>query len=305
MSISQGSKFANLAWGFDSGGSSTGLDDADVVIVDLKVSAATVAAHQSAGRTVVCYVSMGTLEEFRADVIADYDSWLDVSVGAIAGWEDELWLDISIPELRTLLVPRFEEAASKGCDAIEPDNVDCALNFEDCGSRLLNSNGQAEANAAQIAFNIFLADTAHDNGLLVALKNTPDFVSDLVGDFDFVITENCVGFCECEEYEPFLLAGKAVVSFEYTPVADQYCAGDTLGPGMDSDEYFFSLYCAGNGDTCTVGTWDTCYVKLSELNNDGDNCPSLELTEGGAGALKASLGLPLLAFTLLRALWRH
>ncbi len=57
--------------------------------------------------------------------------------------------------------------------------------------------------ADQIAYNKFLADTAHSMGLAAGLKNDVDQLGDLVASFDFAINEQCNMYSECGTYAPF------------------------------------------------------------------------------------------------------
>ena len=49
----------------------------------------------------------------------------------------------------------------------------------------------------------------------IALKNDPEQVPRLVGDFDFAVVEECFEYDECDKFSPFVQAGKAVFSAEY------------------------------------------------------------------------------------------
>lgn len=40
------------------------------------------------------------------------------------GWEDEKWLKTNSANVRKIMAARIALAATKGCDAIDPDNVD-------------------------------------------------------------------------------------------------------------------------------------------------------------------------------------
>ena len=100
---------------------------------------------------------------------------------------------------------RLDLAKQKGCDGIEPDNVDGYTN--DSGFDLTVSD--------QLAFNRFIADEAHKRGLSVGLKNDLDQAGQLVDYFDFSVSEQCHEFGECELLEPFIRAGKPVLNAEY------------------------------------------------------------------------------------------
>ena len=101
------------------------------------------------------------------------------------------------------------------CDGVEPDNVTAHNNETGCD---ITSDDQ-------LSFNIFLADSAHDRGLLVGLKNDLDQIPDLVDRFDFAVNEECLEYDECEAYGPFVAAGKPVFSAEYSNAAVEDSAG--------------------------------------------------------------------------------
>ncbi len=42
----------------------------------------------------------------------------------LEGWAGERWLDISNPALKPIMLARLDLAHIKGCDGVEPDNVD-------------------------------------------------------------------------------------------------------------------------------------------------------------------------------------
>ena len=45
---------------------------------------------------------------------------------------DEGWLGITrLSDLQPLMSARFDALASKGCDGVDPDNVDCFANEQD------------------------------------------------------------------------------------------------------------------------------------------------------------------------------
>lgn len=180
---------------------STGYD-VDVYDVDLVETPQDVLAElHDDGRRVVCYFSAGTWEAFR-----DGDPPPDEAIGEpLTGFPDERWLDVRHDAVRDLAVGRLDLAAERGCDGVEPDNVDGHAN--DSGFDL--SAGD------QLAFNRFLAAEAHARGLSIGLKNDLDHVPDLVDEFDFAVNEQCHEFDECAAVEPFVAAGKPVFNAEY------------------------------------------------------------------------------------------
>jgi hypothetical protein len=132
----------------------------------------------------------------------------------LAEWPGERWLDIrQVEALAPVMLARLELAASKGCDGVEPDNVDGYAN--ETGFPLSAGN--------QIAYNRWLAAEAHARGLSIGLKNALALVPDLVGDFDWALNEQCFQYDECDALLPFIAADKAVFGVEYEGDPADYC----------------------------------------------------------------------------------
>jgi hypothetical protein len=98
--------------------------DPSVTIYDLDLfenSKSTFTAMQKAGKHVICYFSAGSWENWRDDR-KDFSA---KDLGKVMdGWPDERWVNIRSPEVRAIMAKRIMIAADKGCDAIDPDNMD-------------------------------------------------------------------------------------------------------------------------------------------------------------------------------------
>jgi hypothetical protein len=177
--------------------------DADAFDLDLfDAPDEAIASLRGSGRYVICYFSAGSLESWRPDAA----SIPSEAVGSqLAGWPGERWLDVRHPAVRALATARLDRARARGCDAVEPDNVDAYQ----------NSSGFPLTELDQLAFNRFLSAQAHARSLGIALKNDVDQIAALEPDFDFALNEECLRFSECETLGPFLAAGKAVLHVEY------------------------------------------------------------------------------------------
>ena len=115
---------------------------------------------------------------------------------------------------------RLDQCRDKGFDGVEPDNIDGYTN--DTGFQLTYSD--------QLAYNRWLALEAHRRGLSIGLKNDAEQAADLVGYFDWALTEDCFAEGWCEAMAPFIGAGKAVFAAEYTDTGitlDDFCAPAT------------------------------------------------------------------------------
>lgn len=215
--VIDGSVDAGTTWQWQLQGTlNTGYDVAlyDIDLFDTSVSQ--IAELQQQGRLVICYFSGGSYEDWRDDASEFPESVLGNNLD---GWEGERWLDIRADSVREIMSARLAEAAAKGCDGVEPDNMD----------GYLNDPGFDLTYADQLSYNRFIADAAHEVGLLVGLKNDLDQIEDLVTYFDFAVNEECWEYDECEMSLPFIEAGKAVLHAEYSgslqdpDTLDEFC----------------------------------------------------------------------------------
>lgn len=202
--------------------------DLDVQMFDLDLFDAPDAALrrlQERGVVVICYFSAGTIEDWRDDV----EDLPDAAIGApLPEWEGERWLDVTHPAVRALAEGRLDLAVERGCDGVEPDNVD----------GYANDNGLGLTADDQLAFNRALADAAHSRGLSVGLKNDLDQLEALAPHFDWALNESCARYDECDRLSVFTDAGKAVFHVEYVDDwADADAAAEALcgvGPQLDT-----------------------------------------------------------------------
>jgi hypothetical protein len=177
--------------------------DATVYDIDLfDAPQATIDALKAQGRRVVCYFSAGSSENWRSDfarfAAADMGNPLD-------NWPGERWLDTRSANVRAIMQSRLDLAVSKGCDGVEPDNMDAYQ----------NGSGFALTAETQLDYNRFIAREAHARGLAVGLKNDTDQLAALEPEFDFAVNEQCHEFTECEGYSVFTGRGKPVFNAEY------------------------------------------------------------------------------------------
>ena len=188
-------------------------------------SVTTIQNLKSSGKLVVCYFSAGSYEDWRSDA----NLFPQIALGQnLDGWPGEKWLDVRNPDVRKIMAQRMDLAKSKGCDALEPDNVD----------GYSNKSGFPLTAQDQINYLRYLADQAHSRGLLIALKNSTDLVTSLVDQFDFAVVEECFKYNECEMYSPFIKKGKAVLNAEYTSYSTAVC---TKAANLKFSTVFFNL----------------------------------------------------------------
>jgi hypothetical protein len=77
-------------------------------------------------KKVICYFSAGSREDWRPDAsdfdAADYRN--PVEGGPQGDWPGEHWLDVKSDNVKKIMKSRIELAKTKGCHAVDPDNVD-------------------------------------------------------------------------------------------------------------------------------------------------------------------------------------
>jgi hypothetical protein len=182
-------------------------------------------------RVVICYLSTGTWEAWRPDA----DQFPAEARGnVLEDWEDERWLDITHERVRELMLDRLDLAVERGCDGVEPDNMD----------GYANDNGAGLNATEQLAYNRFIADAAHQRGLSVGLKNDVDQLEALLPWFDWALNEECAAYDECSRYRVFTEANRAVFHVEYV---DRW---------RDAEELASDICGVAPGFSTLIKTWD-------------------------------------------------
>jgi hypothetical protein len=176
-------------------------------------SANEVARLHSEGKHVICYIDVGTWENWRPDASEFPHSVL----GRPNGWPGERWLDIRQPIVRKLMAQRLRrQCQRKSFDAIEPDNID----------GYQNHTGFPITGQEQLSYDEWVAGQAHSLGLAVLQKNDAQQSGKLEPYFDGVLDEQCNQYHECSAFGPYLAAGKPVLNAEYRLAKSQFCAHD-------------------------------------------------------------------------------
>lgn len=187
--------------------------DLDVYNLDLfDTDAAIIEQLHERSIFVMCYFSAGSSEAWRPDISQLPQEVLGKDM---EGWPGEKWLDVrQSQQLAPTMEARLNLAVQKGCDGVDPDNVNGYTN--DTGFPLSYSD--------QLAYNIFLAEAAHSRGLLIGLKNDLDQVGELLPYYDWALNEECFSYDECGLLLPFIEAGKPVFIIEYELKPGEFCA---------------------------------------------------------------------------------
>ncbi|MCB0077411.1 MAG: endo alpha-1,4 polygalactosaminidase [Anaerolineales bacterium] len=149
-----------VTWQWQLAGSINSSYSVELYDIDLfTTSLASIQELQASGKKVICYFSAGSYEDFREDK----DHFLPEELGnTLDGWEDERWLDIRSSNVHAIMKSRLDLAKEKGCDGVEPDNMD----------GYVNNSGFNLTATDQVAFNKFIANEAHKRELSVGLRMT-------------------------------------------------------------------------------------------------------------------------------------
>lgn len=178
-------------------------DGLSVWDIDLFDNSADIISHiQKKSSKVICYFSAGSYEPKRPDSgkFQKADLGLELS-----GWPGEYWLDIESENVRNIMLDRIKLAKQKGCDGIDPDNVD----------GYANKNGLDLTTADAVKYVEFLAEAAHEHNMSIGLKNAGDIIADVIDVMQWSVNEQCHVYEECSTFEPFIQQGKPVFHIEY------------------------------------------------------------------------------------------
>ncbi len=103
------------------------------------------------------------------------------------------------------MTARLALAAGKGCDGVDPDNVD---GYD-------NNNGLGLTASDAVDYLTFLAIGAHGLNMSLGLKNAGEIVNATIDMMQWEVNEQCIQYDECESFQPFIAAGKPVFHIEY------------------------------------------------------------------------------------------
>ena len=167
------------------------------------VRAADIRRLKKRGIYLICYVSVGTWENWRSD----RDAFPQAVLGRTYDeWPDERFLDIRrIDVLLPIMRERFHRCRTLGFDAVEADNMD----VHD------NPSGFTITAGDTVSYVRALAREAHALGLAMAQKNVPELSHRLIDSLDFAITESCFRDAWCHRMRPWLERGRALLDAEY------------------------------------------------------------------------------------------
>jgi hypothetical protein len=177
-------------------------------------TATEVTALHKEGKHVICYIDVGTWEDWRSDA----SEFPKEVIGNSNGWPGEDYLNIADTSvLEPIMAKRFEMCKEKGFDAVEPDNME---DFEE------KNTGFTITAAEQLTYDEWIAEEVHSLGMAVLQKNDSTQTNELEPHFDGALTEQCNEYSECGNFQPYLTAGKPVLNAEYNLATSAFCAAD-------------------------------------------------------------------------------
>lgn len=222
--------------------------DVDVFDIDLwETPKETIDTLHRLGKKVICYFSGGSYENWRPDA---NDFKPDDLGKPLDGWPGERWLRLGSENVRNIMTKRIQMANEKGCDAVDPDNVD----------GYQNDNGLNLNTSDSISFMQFLSNVTSPLNLTLGLKNAGDIIQTVLPIVHFSVNEQCVENSECSTFHPFIDAGKPVFHIEYP---------DGAGEGVSAQglkQEVVSKYCSDTGDAAGSDGFSTV---LKKMNLDG------------------------------------
>ncbi|OAK97826.1 hypothetical protein IQ06DRAFT_37681 [Phaeosphaeriaceae sp. SRC1lsM3a] len=208
--------------------------DVSVFDVDLfDTPTATIVKLHSLGKKVLCYFSAGSYENWRPDA-GDFGA-TDLGKN-LDDWPGEKWVKLGSQNVRGIMKKRIEMAKEKGCDGVDPDNVD---GYE-------NDNGLGLTTNDSVKFMQYLSETARPLNLSLGLKNGKAIISAVLPLVDFSVNEQCAQYGECSDFQPFVEAGKPVFHIEY-PGGDGDLQQSIQSSGFSEDTK--KKYCTSQGST--------------------------------------------------------
>jgi len=177
---------------------------ADVYDLDMfDTSASVVKKLHVIGRRVMCYVDVGTWENWRPDA----DKFPKSVLGKPDGhWHGERWLDIRQTKiLEPIMAHRLDLCKRKGFDGVDPDNLD----------GYQNRTGFPLTYREQLTYDTWVAHAAHDHGLTADQKGDNGQVKDLAKVYDFAVVEQCYVQGWCDQFARYTKSNRLVVDVEY------------------------------------------------------------------------------------------
>jgi hypothetical protein len=112
--------------------------------------------------------------------------------------------------VRSLMAVRLQRASISGCDAVALSSLHA--HSED--------NGFALARADELDYARWLIAECHARRLSAGVSTSDDLVASLAAEADFGSAAECLASDQCQAWQPFITANKAVFMIEYGSSSD-------------------------------------------------------------------------------------
>ncbi len=212
--------------------------DVDVYNLDIDTPVEKIRELKARGVKVICYFSAGTVESWRSDASLFPDA---VKGEQYEDLIDERWIDYgNYQAFADIMRNRMDTCSNKGFDAIETDNVD-AHNYEtrDTNGNVVNIGTNFRMTLDEsIAYIRWLAEEAHARGLSIGLKNAEEMAPDVVGNVDWMLTEDCYVDNWCQAATVFIENDKPVFMTEYEDLLPDFIPACELAKALG----FFAIW---------------------------------------------------------------
>lgn len=142
-----------------------------VVVLDAQYfSEANIKRLKQSGHTVLSYINLGALEDFRPY----YKEYEQYTLSDYENWEEERWVDVCAPEWQQFLSELSKKLLEKGCDGLFVDNVDVYYHYhtDEVFDSIVSILSEMKAQGAYVSINggdVFVSEYADRYGDLSAL----------------------------------------------------------------------------------------------------------------------------------------
>ncbi len=82
-------------------------------------------ALKASGHTVLSYINLGALESFRPY----YEEYEKYTLDVYENWEEERWVDVTVPEWQEHMAELSSQIMEKGCEGLFVDNTDVYYHY--------------------------------------------------------------------------------------------------------------------------------------------------------------------------------
>lgn len=179
-------------------------------------------AIHAAGKKAICYVDIGSIENYRPDY-QDFVNFNNSCSGCLIGNKafgaNEKWLNLNNDKgQRDWLIGEMTKRVAK-CQQAGFDGV----YFDEGWIWQVKNSGWTVDGNTQLLYNTAMLNVAHSYNLATAINYDLPQIPTLVPYEDFHIDEQCFQYNECSTLLPVVQASKAVFQIEYKSNQSTVC----------------------------------------------------------------------------------